>query len=86
MIHDIVIEPLKQMTDDRGKVMHMLRNDSPIFENFGEILSSILIFDARGRSTGIAELVFADEAAAFEALAMHGIEMYSFVIKVEVVG
>jgi RNA recognition motif-containing protein len=56
------------------------------FENFGEILSSILIFDARGRSTGIAELVFADEAAAFEALAMHGIEMYSFVIKVEVVG
>jgi RNA recognition motif-containing protein len=56
------------------------------FENFGEILSSILIFDARGRSTGIAELVFADEAAAFEALAMHGIEMHSFVIKVEVVG
>ena len=42
MIHDIIIEPLKEITDDRGKVMHMLRSDSPIFENFGEIYFAVI--------------------------------------------
>ena len=40
MIHDIKITPLKIISDNRGKVMHMLRNDSPIFKSFGEIYFS----------------------------------------------
>ena len=37
MIHDIKITPLKTISDNRGKVMHMLRTDSPVFKKFGEI-------------------------------------------------
>ena len=37
MIHDVKITPLKIIPDERGKVMHMLRKDSPIFDKFGEI-------------------------------------------------
>ena len=40
MIEGIKITPLKQIKDSRGKIMHMLRSDSPIFENFGEIYFS----------------------------------------------
>ena len=40
MIEDVVITPLKQMHDERGKVMHMLRNDDEHFINFGEIYFS----------------------------------------------
>tara|TARA_B110000967_G_C18895245_1_gene570161 strand:- start:3076 stop:3525 length:450 start_codon:yes stop_codon:yes gene_type:complete len=40
MIDGVVITPLKQIFDERGKVMHMLRDDSPIFTNFGEIYFS----------------------------------------------
>ena len=36
MIQGIEITPLKQIVDERGKVMHMLRNDSPNFAGFGE--------------------------------------------------
>ena len=42
MIHDIKITPLKILSDDRGKVMHMLRNDSKVFEKFGEIYFSTI--------------------------------------------
>ena len=37
MIHDVKISPLNIISDDRGKVMHMLRADNPVFKNFGEI-------------------------------------------------
>ena len=37
MIEGVKITKLKQIVDERGKIMHMLRNDSPLFENFGEI-------------------------------------------------
>jgi len=37
MIEGVVITPLHQIFDERGKVMHMLRKDSPIFSEFGEI-------------------------------------------------
>ena len=37
MIDGIKITPLKQIEDERGKVMHMLRNDSKNFIKFGEI-------------------------------------------------
>ena len=37
MIEGVKITPLKQIFDERGKVMHMLRTDSEIFQQFGEI-------------------------------------------------
>jgi len=40
MIDGVVITPLRQIFDERGKVMHMLREDSPIFTRFGEIYFS----------------------------------------------
>ncbi len=40
MIEGVVITPLKQIFDERGKVMHMLREDSPLFSHFGEIYFS----------------------------------------------
>mgnify|MGYP001397144999 FL=1 len=40
MIEGIKITPLKQIKDERGKIMHMLRSDSKIFEKFGEIYFS----------------------------------------------
>ena len=42
MIHDVKITPLKIISDNRGKVMHMLRADSSVFENFGEIYFSTI--------------------------------------------
>lgn len=40
MIAGVIITPLKQVFDERGKVMHMMREDSPIFSRFGEIYFS----------------------------------------------
>ena len=40
MIEGIKITPLKQIEDERGKVMHMLRNDAKSFSKFGEIYFS----------------------------------------------
>lgn len=40
MIDGVVITPLRQIFDERGKVMHMLREDSPGFARFGEIYFS----------------------------------------------
>ncbi len=40
MIEGVLITPLKQIFDERGKVMHMLRADSPTFSGFGEIYFS----------------------------------------------
>lgn len=45
-IKDIIITELKIIKDERGKVMHMLRNDSSVFENFGEIYFSTIYKDA----------------------------------------
>lgn len=42
MIQGVVIHPLKQIPDERGKVMHMLRRDDPWFEKFGEIYFSVV--------------------------------------------
>jgi dTDP-4-dehydrorhamnose 3,5-epimerase len=41
-IEGVVIKPLKQIPDERGKVMHMLRADDPEFEKFGEIYFSVV--------------------------------------------
>lgn len=40
MIDGVIVQELKQITDERGKVMHMLRSDSPQFTRFGEIYFS----------------------------------------------
>lgn len=40
MIDGVKIIPLRQIADERGKVMHMLRSDAPHFESFGEIYFS----------------------------------------------
>lgn len=42
MIHGVLVHPLKQIPDERGKVMHMLRSDDPHFEKFGEIYFSMV--------------------------------------------
>ena len=40
MIDGVIVTPLHQIFDERGKVMQMLREDSPIFSRFGEIYFS----------------------------------------------
>lgn len=42
MIEGVTVTPLRQMLDERGKIMHMLRCDSPGFEKFGEIYFSVV--------------------------------------------
>lgn len=39
-IEGVIITPLRQIVDERGKIMHMLRADSPLFTGFGEIYFS----------------------------------------------
>ena len=41
MIAGVLIHPLKQIPDERGKIMHMMRVDDPHFEKFGEIYFSV---------------------------------------------
>ena len=40
MIDGVKTTPLKQIVDERGKIMHMIKKDSEIFEKFGEIYFS----------------------------------------------
>lgn len=42
MIDGVSVQPLKQIPDERGKVMHMLRADAPHFDRFGEIYFSVV--------------------------------------------
>ena len=42
MIQGVFIQPLKQIPDERGKIMHMLRADDAYFERFGEIYFSVV--------------------------------------------
>lgn len=42
MITGVNIVPLRQIPDERGKIMHMLRRDDPDFEQFGEIYFSVV--------------------------------------------
>lgn len=42
MIDGVAIRPLRQIQDERGKIMHMLRSDDPHFIQFGEIYFSII--------------------------------------------
>ena len=40
MIDGVIVTPLRQIVDERGKVMHMLRSDAAHFSAFGEIYFS----------------------------------------------
>lgn len=42
MIDGVKVIPLKQIPDERGKIMHMLRRDDKHFEKFGEIYFSVV--------------------------------------------
>ena len=42
MIEGVKIFPKKQIIDERGKIMHMMRNDSSVFKTFGEIYFSTI--------------------------------------------
>lgn len=42
MIEGVSIKPLRQILDERGKVMHMIRNDDRDFLGFGEIYFSTI--------------------------------------------
>ena len=42
MIDGVVITPLKQIRDERGAVLHMLRTDAPHFAGFGEVYFSVV--------------------------------------------
>tara|TARA_B100001250_G_scaffold402399_1_gene415494 strand:- start:431 stop:871 length:441 start_codon:yes stop_codon:yes gene_type:complete len=36
MIDGVIVTKLKIIDDERGNILHMLRNDSKVFKNFGE--------------------------------------------------
>jgi dTDP-4-dehydrorhamnose 3,5-epimerase len=40
IIEGVIVQELKQISDARGRVMHMIRVDNPLFERFGEIYFS----------------------------------------------
>ena len=42
MIEGVGIFPLRRIQDERGAVMHMLREDDPHFVHFGEIYFSVI--------------------------------------------
>ncbi len=42
VIEGVHVHPLRQLSDERGKVMHMLRADDDHFDRFGEIYFSVV--------------------------------------------
>ncbi|MEI6093226.1 MAG: dTDP-4-dehydrorhamnose 3,5-epimerase family protein [bacterium] len=42
MIDGVIITPLKQILDERGKIMHMLKSSDSLFKSFGEIYFSCI--------------------------------------------
>ena len=40
MIHGVIIKPLKKIADERGIIMHMMKDTDPEFKKFGEIYFS----------------------------------------------
>lgn len=42
MIHGVQLTPLKKVCDERGRVMHLMRNDWPVFQSFGEVYFSVV--------------------------------------------
>ncbi len=42
-IAGVIIRPLTQIADNRGAVLHMMRNDSELYEKFGEVYFSEIL-------------------------------------------
>lgn len=42
VIDGVILKPLKRISDERGVILHMLREDDPEFERFGEIYFSLV--------------------------------------------
>jgi dTDP-4-dehydrorhamnose 3,5-epimerase len=42
MINGVIITPLKKIPDDRGKIMHIMKNTDSCFEAFGEVYCSTI--------------------------------------------
>ncbi len=42
MIEGVRIDSLRQISDERGAIFHMLREDDPAFERFGEVYFSFV--------------------------------------------
>ena len=42
-IDGVIIRPLRQIADNRGAVLHMMRNDSELYEKFGEVYFSEIL-------------------------------------------
>lgn len=40
MIEGVIIKPLKRIPDDRGKIMHIMKNSDEEFNTFGEVYCS----------------------------------------------
>ena len=43
-IEGVIVQPLKQIADKHGSVLHMLKNDSNLFKQFGEVYFSEIHF------------------------------------------
>jgi dTDP-4-dehydrorhamnose 3,5-epimerase len=41
-IQGLTVTPLRRIPDERGTIFHMLREDTPVFERFGEIYFSLV--------------------------------------------
>ena len=39
-IEGVIVRPLRQIADNRGGVLHMMRNDSELYDKFGEVYFS----------------------------------------------
>lgn len=64
MINGVTITFLRQILDERGKVMHMLRNDSDIFVRFGEIYFSC-VYPGYVKAWGIHKKMILNYAVPF---------------------
>jgi dTDP-4-dehydrorhamnose 3,5-epimerase len=42
MIDGVQLTPLRKICDERGMILHMLRSDSPVYKQFGEIYFSVV--------------------------------------------
>ena len=42
MINGVIITPLKRIPDDRGKIMHIMKNTDADFNTFGEVYCSTI--------------------------------------------
>jgi dTDP-4-dehydrorhamnose 3,5-epimerase len=42
-IEGVIVQPLKQIVDNRGAVLHMMKNDSEFLDQFGEVYFSEIL-------------------------------------------